>query len=240
MTPKGLRLRVGVVVWSFDPDPHVATADVLQVASMGGRLPCGVVPFAEHSDDARVRILLSAGVELAGGRRHRGPSLSLLRMDDVMGPDRVLTMWYHGTTAHDALTAPGQWVPAHALTDRSDVGVLSASREKLRLDVRLLGPAMSLLGEIFTVDELLRLSSSINGGGVGSERTLRRRVQELRDLGLVTVVRDNEVDSIRQRVPRFRSLPGVGGRPPELLRYSGREPTAPFAFLRVRKGVTPA
>jgi hypothetical protein len=34
-------------------------------------------------------------------------------------------------------------------------------------------------------------------------------------------VRDTEVAALRLRVPRFRSPAGTGGRPPELLRYSG-------------------
>ena len=74
---------------------------------------------------------------------------------------------------------------------------------------------------MFTGDDLLRLHIALHGGPEGSERTFRRRIQELRDTGVLRSVRDSEVAALRVRVPRFRSPAGTGGRPPELLRYSG-------------------
>ena len=81
--------------------------------------------------------------------------------------------------------------------------------------------AAALLGDVFTGDDLLRLHIALHGGPKSSERTFRRRVQELRDSGVLRPVRDSEVAALRLRVPRFRSPAGTGGRPPELLRYSG-------------------
>jgi hypothetical protein len=81
--------------------------------------------------------------------------------------------------------------------------------------------AAALLGEVFTGDDLLRLHIALHGGPRSSERTFRRRVQELRDAGILKSVPEREVTTLRQRNARFRSPAGTGGRPPELLRYSG-------------------
>jgi hypothetical protein len=95
---------------------------------------------------------------------------------------------------------------------------------------------VGLLGEVFTGDDLLRLYNALHGEPEGSERTFRRRVQELRDSGVLKPVRDSEVAALRLRVARFHSPAGTGGRPPELLRYTGTGgEQEQLAVLRTRR-----
>ena len=103
----------------------------------------------------------------------------------------------------------------------SGAAALRSALDRLRADTRQLAGAAALVGDVFTGDDLLRLHVALHGGPEGSERTFRRRIQELRDSGVLRPVRDTEVAALRLRVPRFRSPAGTGGRPPELLRYSG-------------------
>jgi hypothetical protein len=96
--------------------------------------------------------------------------------------------------------------------------------------------AVTLLGEVFTGDDLLRVHVALHGGPEGSERTFRRRVQELRDSGVLKPVREADVAALRLRVTRFRSPAGTGGRPPELLRYAGSGgENEQLAVLRARR-----
>src|ERR1035437_5587451 len=82
----------------------------------------------------------------------------------------------------------------------------------------------------------LRLDVALHGGPEGSDRTFRRRIQELRDGGLLRPVADREVATLRARVPRFRSPAGTGGRPPELFRYAGTGgETEQLVALRARR-----
>jgi hypothetical protein len=131
--------------------------------------------------------------------------------------------WYYATAPYAEVAAPGQWVSAIRAPklDAAGTAALRAALEQLRSDTRQVGRAAGLLGEVFTGDDLLRLHVALHGGPDGSERTFRRRVQELRDSGVLKPVRDNEVAALRLRFPRFRSPAGTGGRPPELLRYAG-------------------
>ena len=105
--------------------------------------------------------------------------------------------------------------------DAAGTAALRTALDKLRADTKTVAGAVTLLGDVFTGDDLLRLHIALHGGPQSSERTFRRRVQELRDGGVLRPVRDSEVPALRLRVPRFRSPAGTGGRPPELLRYSG-------------------
>ena len=113
--------------------------------------------------------------------------------------------------------APGRW----SSPGRGGQGALKAALERLRAETKNVAGAAALIGDVFTGDDLLRLHIALHGGPKGSERTFRRRVQELRDGGVLRPVPDREVAALRLRVPRFRSPAGTGGRPPELLRYSG-------------------
>jgi hypothetical protein len=121
------------------------------------------------------------------------------------------------------LAGPGAWTSTGRglRLDAGDTAAFREALERLRTDTRQLAGAAALLGEVFTGDDLLRLHVALHGGPEGSERTFRRRIQELRDAGVLKPVRDSDVAALRLRVPRFRSPAGTGGRPPELLRYSG-------------------
>jgi hypothetical protein len=118
----------------------------------------------------------------------------------------------------------------------ADAEAFRAALERLRQETRHLAGAAALVGEVFTGDDLLRVHMALHGGPEGSERTFRRRIQELRDTGVLRSVRESEVAQLRLRVPRFRSPAGTGGRPPELLRYSGSGGEAEqLAALRARR-----
>jgi hypothetical protein len=131
----------------------------------------------------------------------------------------------------------GAWAAAKSLRlEARDAAALRQATERLRQDARQVGGAASLLGDVFTGDDLLRLHVALHGGPEGSDRTFRRRIQELRDGGLLRPVADREVATLRARVPRFRSPAGTGGRPPELFRYAGTGgETEQLVALRARR-----
>jgi hypothetical protein len=118
-----------------------------------------------------------------------------------------------------------------------DNAALRLATERLRQDTRQVGGAAALLGDVFTGDDLLRVHVALHGGPEGSDRTFRRRIQELRDGGLLRPVADRDVAALRARVPRFRSPAGTGGRPPELFRYAGTGgENEQLVSLRARRG----
>ncbi len=234
-------LGVRVAVFGFDAAPAAPASRALQVLTVRQGL-IGAEPDARESlESAALRAIEDAGLRLEGSRRNRAGRLRLVGFGDSAGGrgSRSLTAWYYVTVPHAEVSRPAAW----ASTGRgmrlaaSDAPVLRAALEKLRTDSRFVGGAIALLGEVFTGDDLLRLYAALHGGLEGSERTFRRRVQELRDAGVLKPVRDAEVAGLRQRVPRFRSPVGTGGRPPELLRYAGSGgEDEHLAVLRSRRG----
>jgi hypothetical protein len=219
-------LAVQAVVFGFDPDPGTASSRALHVLTVGRSLPSADVERSERFVDAAQRAIAAAGLQL-GGRRGRaaGGSLQLAGIDDEPSRgNRTVTAWYMATAAFDQEPAgSGRWtsVGRSLRLDGSAAGALKAASDKLRADTRTVAGAAALLGDVFTGDDLLRLHVALHGGPQSSERTFRRRVQELRDAGVLRSVRESEVAALRMRHPRFRSPAGTGGRPPELLRYAG-------------------
>jgi hypothetical protein len=214
-------LGVAVAVFSFDPDPDTAPSRALHVLTLRRGLPRADLESRETFADAGARAVETAGVRLAGGRK--GARLHLVGLDDAPARTRSVSAWYYATAAYADVAKPSAWAVAGRSTklDAADAGAFRSALEKLRSDARNVAGAVSLLGDVFTGDDLLRVHVALHGGPEGSDRTFRRRVQELRDSGVLKPVRDSEVAALRQRVPRFRSPAGTGGRPPELLRYSG-------------------
>ncbi|HEX6537686.1 MAG TPA: hypothetical protein VF155_00715 [Candidatus Dormibacteraeota bacterium] len=216
-------LSAGAAVFAFDPEAGTPPSRALHVLTVRRRLPQGELEQRDRFTDAAGRAVEEAGVDL-GGRRGRDASrLRLVEIDDAPGRSRAVTVWYYTTAPFAKLPGPGIWsVSGRGLRlDGEDGAAFRAALERLRGDTRQLAGAAALLGDVFTGDDLLRLHNALHGGPEGSERTFRRRIQELRDAGVLRTVRDSEVASLRLRVPRFRSPAGTGGRPPELLRYSG-------------------
>lgn len=234
-------LGVRVAVFGFDSAPGTPASRALQVLTVRQGL-VGAEPDARESlESAALRAIEDAGVRLEGGRRHRTSRLHLVGLGDpVAGRGaRNLTAWYYVTLPHTEVSRPAVWVVASrgVRLSASDAPVLRAALERLRTDSRYVGGAIALLGDVFTGDDLLRLYAALHGDLEGSERTFRRRVQELRDAGVLKPVRESEVTGLRQRVSRFRSPAGTGGRPPELLRYAGSGgETEHLAVLRSRRG----
>lgn len=219
-------LVVDVVVFAFDPDPTTPPSRAVQVLTVRNRLPSGEVEAREGCAAAAVRVAREAGVDLEGGRRGRGsrPSVELVGVDDEPSRSpRILRLWYMAAAPFGEIAGPGKWsaVGRGLRLDSGGQAALRAALERLRAETRHIAGAAALLGEVFTGDDLLRLNIALHGGPKGSERTFRRRVQELRDSGVLRPLPDREVAAWRLRVPRFRSPAGTGGRPPELLRYSG-------------------
>jgi ADP-ribose pyrophosphatase YjhB (NUDIX family) len=219
-------LSVQAVVFGFDPDPGTSATRALHVLTVGRSLPSADVERNERFADAAQRAVAAAGLQLGAGRRGRSASpLQLVGIDDEPGRgNRTVTAWYMATAAFDQEpSGSGRWssVGRSLRLDGSAAGALRAAMDRLRADTRNVAGAAALLGEVFTGDDLLRLHVSLHGGPRSSERTFRRRVQELRDAGVLRSVRENEVAGLRNRHPRFRSPAGTGGRPPELLRYAG-------------------
>ncbi len=218
-------LSVAVAVFGFDPDPDAAPARALHVLTTRKALPHADVDGRERLGDAALRAVAENGLDLEAGRRGRGASrLHLVGFDDSPAPrGRMLVAWYYATAPYGEVGKPGAWVAAGrgVKLDGNDGEALKVALDRLRTDTRHVAGAASLIGDVFTGDDLLRLHVALHGGPEGSERTFRRRVQELRDAGVLRPVRDTEVAPLRLRVPRFRSPAGTGGRPPELLRYSG-------------------
>lgn len=219
-------LAVQAVVFGFDPDPGTAATRALHVLTAGRGLPTAEVERNERFADAAQRAVAGAGLQLGGGRRGRAASaLQLVGIDDEPGRgNRTVTAWYMATSSFDQEpSGSGKWasVGRGLRLDGSAAGALKAATDRLRADTRTVAGAAALLGEVFTGDDLLRLHVALHGGPQSSERTFRRRVQELRDAGVLRPVPEREVASLRQKHARFRSPAGTGGRPPELLRYSG-------------------
>lgn len=217
-------LSVRAVVFGFDPDPDTASSRALQVLTVRGSVPTADVEGRERCAEAAVRAVAAAGVDLEG-RRGRGKStLQLVGLGDEPGRGaRTLTAWYMATAPFGETGGLGRWAGAGRglKLDNQSQAALKAALDRLRAETKHVAGAAALLGDVFTGDDLLRLHIALHGGPKGSERTFRRRVQELRDSGVLRPVPDREVASLRLRVPRFRSPAGTGGRPPELLRYSG-------------------
>jgi len=219
-------LAVQAVVFGFDPDPGTAPSRALHVLTVGRGLPSADVERAERFIDAAQRAVGAAGLQLGGGRRGRSASpLQLVGVDDEPGRgNRTVTAWYSATAPFDQEAAgSGKWasVGRGLRLDAGAAAALKAATDRLRADTRTVAGAAALLGDVFTGDDLLRLHVALHGGPKSSERTFRRRVQELRDAGVLRSVPEREVAALRLRHPRFRSPAGTGGRPPELLRYSG-------------------
>jgi hypothetical protein len=219
-------LAVQAVVFGFDPDPGTAPSRALHVLTAGRGLPTAEVERNERFIDAAQRAAGAAGLQL-GGRRGRAAAspLQLVGVDDEPGRGaRTVTAWYMATASFDQEPAgAGKWasVGRGLRLDTASTGALKAATDRLRADTRTVAGAAALLGDVFTGDDLLRLHVALHGGPKSSERTFRRRVQELRDAGVLRSVPEREVAALRLRHPRFRSPAGTGGRPPELLRYSG-------------------
>ncbi len=219
-------LAVQAVVFSFDPDPGTTPSRALHVLTAGRSLPGAEVERNERFVDAAQRAVEAAGVQL-GGRRGRAAasSLQLAGIDDEPGRgNRTVTAWYMATaTFEQEPGGMGKWasVGRGLRLDAGAANALKAATDRLRAETRTVAGAAALLGDVFTGDDLLRLHIALHGGPRSSERTFRRRVQELRDAGILRSVPEREVSALRQRHGRFRSPAGTGGRPPELLRYSG-------------------
>lgn len=217
-------LSAGVAVFGFDPDPSTPASRALHVLTVRRSLPRADLEARERFADAAERAVAAAGVHLGSRRSGRaGQRLTLVTVEDAPSRSRSVTAWYYATAPFARLPGPGAWTATGRglRLDAGDAAAFRLALDRLRADSRQLTGAVALLGDVFTGDDLLRLHVALHGGPEGSERTFRRRVQELRDGGVLKPVRDSDVAALRQRVPRFRSPAGTGGRPPELLRYSG-------------------
>jgi ADP-ribose pyrophosphatase YjhB (NUDIX family) len=220
-------LAVQAVVFSFDPDPGTASTRALHVLLGGRSLPTADVERNERFADAAQRAVEAAGGSVGGGGRRGaagGSGLQLVGVDDEPGRgNRTVSLWYMATAPYDEGAAGAKWtsVGRGLRLEGGAAAALKAATDRLRSETRTVAGAAALLGEVFTGDDLLRLHIALHGGPKSSERTFRRRVQELRDAGILRSVPEREVTALRQRNARFRSPAGTGGRPPELLRYSG-------------------
>jgi hypothetical protein len=218
-------IAVGLTVFGFDSDPGVPPSRALQVLTVRRALPRGEVGSRERFADAATRLAAAAGLDLGSRRGGRSDRLHLVGIDDDPGRGaRTVTAWYYATAPLAALEGgSGSWSAAtkSLRLEARDAAALRQATDRLRQDARLVGGAATLLGDVFTGDDLLRVHVALHGGPEGSDRTFRRRIQELRDSGLLRPVAEREVAPLRARVPRFRSPAGTGGRPPELFRYAG-------------------
>lgn len=233
-------VAAGIAVFGFDADPGVTPSRALQVLTLRRALPRGELEGRERFAAAAARVAGTAGIDLAGRRGARSDRLHLVDIDDdpARGP-RTVTAWYYATAAVTDLSGPGVWSAAGRglRLDPRDGAALRLATERLRQDARQVGSAAALLGDVFTGDDLLRVHVALHGGPEGSDRTFRRRIQELRDSGLLRPVAEREVAALRARVPRFRSPAGTGGRPPELFRYAGTGgENEQLVSLRARRG----
>ncbi len=217
-------LAVQVVVFGFDPDPRGASTRALNVVTVGGSLPSAEVEVRETVADAALRAVAEAGVAPGKGRSRKDGALTLVGLGDATGRGgRTLTAWYMGTAPFAELGGKARWSPTGRSLRLAAEGqaALKVALDRLRNETRVVAGAAALLGDVFTGDDLLRVHIALHGEPRSSERTFRRRVQELRDGGVLRPVKDTEVTGLRLRNARFRSPAGTGGRPPELLRYSG-------------------
>jgi len=231
-------LSAGAAVFGFDPSPGTAASRALHVLTIRRGLPRADLSQREGFEDAALRAVADAGLTLGSRRSRVAPALHLVSVEDEPPRSRGVTVWYYATAALGEIDGPGTWSSAGRglRLDARDGAAFKLALERLRSDTRQLSGAVALLGEVFTGDDLLRLYSALHGGPEGSERTFRRRIQELRDSGVLRPVRESEVAALRLRVPRFRSPAGTGGRPPELLRYSGSGGEDEYiAALRARR-----
>jgi hypothetical protein len=227
-------------VFGFDPSPDTPSKRALHVLTLRQGLPKAELDARETFEAAGARAVEEAGVRLEAGRKGHGAGrLRLVGLDDEPGGRaRELTAWYYATVPFAEVDRPAAWTPAGrgANLRGPDAAAFRACLERLRADSRHVAGAVSLLGDVFTGDDLLRLYIALHGEPEGSERTFRRRVQELRDIGVLKPVRDSEVAALRLRVARFHSPAGTGGRPPELLRYTGSGgEQEQLAVLRTRR-----
>ncbi len=233
-------LAAGIAVFGFDADPGVPPGRALQVLTIRRGLPRGEVEPRERFSAAAVRLAGAAGIPLGSRRGARSDRLHLVDVDDEPGRGaRTVTAWYYATAAMTDLAGPGAWVATGRglRVERRDGAALRQATERLRQDARQVSGAAALLGEVFTGDDLLRVHVALHGGPEGSDRTFRRRIQELRDGGLLRPVAEREVAALRAKVPRFRSPAGTGGRPPELFRYGGTGgENEQLVSLRARRG----
>ncbi len=233
-------IAAGIAVFGFDADPGVPPSRALQVLTVRRSLPRGELQARERFAAAAVRLAATAGVDLAAKRAGRSDRLHLVDIDDEPGRGvRSVTAWYYATAAIGELSGTGTWsATGRGLRlEARDGAALRQATERLRQDARQVGGAAALLGDVFTGDDLLRVHVALHGGPEGSDRTFRRRIQELRDSGLLRPVPDREVPVLRARVPRFRSPAGTGGRPPELFRYAGTGgENEQLVSLRARRG----
>jgi hypothetical protein len=213
-------LRVAVAAFGFDPAPETSPGRALQVVTVEGRLPQGTVDPDERLAGAAGRLLRAAGVRAEGRRLTR---MHLVGVDDGPARSRTLTAWFYTSAPVEPLSPPARWITAgrSPKLPAADMPAFRAALDQLRRDTRQVGDAAAMIGEVFTGEDLLRLHISMHGGPEGSDRTFRRRVQELRDGGVLRPVRSSEVAGLRLRQPRFRSPAVTGGRPPELFRYAG-------------------
>jgi len=216
-------LSAGVAVFGFDPEPGTPASRALHVLTIRRTLPTADLGPKERFSEAALRAATEAGIDLGGRRGARAQRLHLVSVDDDPARARSVTVWYYAAAPFGAFGGPGTWsATGRGLhLDPTGAAALRTALDRLRADTRQLAGAAALIGDVFTGDDLLRLHVALHGGPEGSERTFRRRIQELRDAGVLRPVRDTEVAALRLRVPRFRSPAGTGGRPPELLRYSG-------------------
>ncbi len=233
-------IAAGVAVFGFDADPGVPPSRALQVLTLRRSLPRGELEARERFTGAAIRLAAAAGVDLATKRGGRSDRLHLVDIDDDPGRgSRTVTAWYYATAPIVAGVGPGTWTAAGRglRLDGKDGAALRRATERLRQDARQVAGAAALLGDVFTGDDLLRVHVALHGGPEGSDRTFRRRIQELRDSGLLRPVAEREVAATRARVPRFRSPAGTGGRPPELFRYAGTGGEhEQLVSLRARRG----
>ena len=232
-------LAVTVAVFGFDPSPDTPSSRALHVLTVREGLPKAELDARESFEEAGARAVEEAGLHLDGGRRGRASRLRLVGLDDPPGGrSRAVTAWYYATVPFVEVPRPAMWGQATRGLRRNaaDAPAFRASLERLRADSRHVAGAVALLGDVFTGDDLLRLYKALQGDSEGSERTFRRRVQELRDNGVLRPIRESEVPALRLRVARFRSPAGTGGRPPELLRYAGTGgEQEQLAVLRTRR-----
>jgi len=232
-------LAVTVAVFGFDPSPDTPSSRALHVLTVREGLPKAELDARESFEEAGARAVEEVGLHLDAGRKGRGSRLRLVGVDDPpAGRSRVVTAWYYATVPFVEVPRPAVWGLASRGLRRTaaDAPAFRASLERLRADSRHVAGAVALLGEVFTGDDLLRLYTALHGDSEGSERTFRRRVQELRDNGVLRPIRESEVPALRLRVARFRSPAGTGGRPPELLRYAGTGgEQEQLAVLRTRR-----
>ena len=211
-------LSAGVAVFGFDPEPGTPATRALHVLTVKRTLPTGDLGPKERFPEAALRAATEAGIDLGGRRGARGAQrLRLVGVDDDPARTRSVTVWYYAAAPYGPVPGPGVWSPTGRglHLDAPGAAALRAALDRLRADTRQLAGAAALVGDVFTGDDLLRLHVALHGGPEGSERTFRRRIQELRDSGVLRPVRDTEVAALRLRVPRFRSPAGTGGRPPE-------------------------